>query len=171
MSVAPDSSKSQLMQDDEATPRKRTLSQLYHAIKKPIQSSSNNQNKHEGDSDLELDNDSVSSCEKSFSADELSDGDLKEIQGDILSAINKFDALYNKHSALQNEKQELKEKKRLAKENQRKKEKEEKKKRKTKRDESIINKIPTPSVTMPFQAKNTGNGGNSTTLVMERMMA
>ena len=53
MSVAPDSSKSQLMQDDESMPRKRTLSQLYNAIKKPIQSSTN---KHEGDSDLELDN-------------------------------------------------------------------------------------------------------------------
>ena len=45
------------------------------------------------------------------------------------------------------------------------------KKRKQKRDESILNKIPQPAVTMPFQAKNTGNGGNATTLVMERMMA
>ena len=102
MSVAPDIGKSvQLLQDDteEPGPRKRTLSQLYNAIKKPIQSSANNHNKHEGDSDVEFDNESVSSCEKSFSADELSEGDLKEIQGDILSAINKFDALYNKHNA------------------------------------------------------------------------
>ena len=39
------------------------------------------------------------------------------------------------------------------------------------KEESIISKIPVPAVTMPFQAKNTGNGGNATTLVMERMMA
>ena len=57
--------------------RKRTLSQLYTAIKKPV--GANTHNKHEGDSDMEFENDSVSSCEKSFSADELSEGDLKDI--------------------------------------------------------------------------------------------
>ena len=43
----------------------------------------------------------MSSCEKSFSADELSAGDLKDIQGDILSAIKKFDDLFNKNSTQQ----------------------------------------------------------------------
>ena len=61
-------------------------------------------NKHEGDSDLELDNESVSSCEKSFSGDELSEGDLKELQGGILNALNKFDDLYNKHARGEREK-------------------------------------------------------------------
>ena len=169
--MAPESKLQQLIADKKDQPQKRTLSELYNAIKKPIQSRPDGYNKHEGDSDLELDNDSVSSCDKSFSADELSEGDLREVQGDILSAINKFDALYNKHSANQQEKQDAKEKKRQARELQKRKEREEKKKRKQKRDEGILTKIPQPAVTMPFQAKNTGNGGNATTRVMERMMA
>ena len=37
------------------------------------------------DDDDDLDDDS--SCGKSFSADELSEGDLKELQGNILGAI------------------------------------------------------------------------------------
>ncbi len=41
---------------------------------------------------------SASSCGKSFSGDELSDTDLKEVQGDILGAIKRFDEMYNKAS-------------------------------------------------------------------------
>ena len=96
--MAPESKQQNLMHDKKDQPKKRTLSELYNAIKKPVQCHADGYNKHEGDSDLELDNDSVSSCEKSFSADELSDGDLKELQGGILNALNKFDDLYNKHS-------------------------------------------------------------------------
>ena len=97
--MAAGTGKSQL-DADEGQSRKRTLSQLYNAIKKPAQSSAA-QNKHEGDSDCEFDNDSVSSCEKSFSGDELSDGDLKDIQGEILGAIKRFDDMYNKGSSSQ----------------------------------------------------------------------
>lgn len=46
----------------------------------------------EDDDDLDDD----SSCGKSFSADELSEGDLKELQGNILGAIKQFDQIYNK---------------------------------------------------------------------------
>ena len=35
--------------------------------------------------------DDDSSCGKSFSEDELSENDLKEVQGDILGAIKEFD--------------------------------------------------------------------------------
>ena len=44
------------------------------------------------------DDDDESSCGKSFSGDELSDGDLKEVQGDILGALKRFDDIYNKAS-------------------------------------------------------------------------
>ena len=50
-------------------------------------------------------------------------------------------------------------------------EKEEKKKRKAKREDSLVSKVATPAVTHDFQAKYTGNGGNATTLAMERMLA
>ena len=46
--------------------------------------------------DEEEEDGSESSCGKSFSADELSEGDLKDVQGDILGAIKRFDDIYNK---------------------------------------------------------------------------
>ena len=93
----------------------------------------------------------MSSCEKSFSGDELSAGDLDEIQGNILSVIKKFDDLYNKHATSQNGNyKDVKDKKRQLKENQRKKEKEEKKRKKVKREDSLVSKVVAPVATMPF---------------------
>ena len=43
--------------------------------------------------------DDDSSCGKSFSGDELSDSDMKDVQGDILGALKRFDDIYNKSAA------------------------------------------------------------------------
>lgn len=43
--------------------------------------------------------DDESSGGKSFSEDELSDHELRAVQGDILGAIKRFDELYNKRDS------------------------------------------------------------------------
>ena len=94
---------------------------------------------------------------------------MKDVQGDILGAIKKFDDLYNKGSSNNVDNQKDKNEKKRLKDN-RKKEKDDKKKKKP-RQESLVSKVPQPAVTHEFQAKNTGNGGNATTLAMEKMLA
>ena len=45
---------------------------------------------------VDANGDDESSCGKSFSGDELSESDLKDVQGDILGAIRRFDDIYNR---------------------------------------------------------------------------
>jgi len=62
-------------------------------LKKPITVESRQAKaaKEDNASDLSDDGDDDCDCDKSFSSDELSEADLKLVQGDILSAITKFD--------------------------------------------------------------------------------
>ena len=61
-----------------------------------IDNSSDHQRCEDDDENEDFLDDDESSCGKSFSGDELSEGELRAVQGDILGAIKRFDDLYNK---------------------------------------------------------------------------
>lgn len=76
--------------DGGAGSKVMTMSAMLKNIKKKQQEAS------EGEDSDSANNDEDSSCGKSFSGDELSEGDLKDVQGDILGAIKRFDDIYNR---------------------------------------------------------------------------
>lgn len=99
--------------------KKKTLKSWLNDIKGGQTSGFASQHgKMKGDSDFEDSNelcegDEVSSCGKSFSEDELSQGELGFVQGEIFAAIRKFDHVYNKDKARGEIKKEKNEKRRI----------------------------------------------------------